>query len=582
MIRRLVRWLIRTAMVIVVLIAIAAAFDFYSRQVRPGSFLLVRIDGPVLERSGLGFISKLRGRAETPLNVLRPAIEAAAKDSRIAGMAVEVIDPTIAFAKAQEIVGLVRAFAKSGKPVAAYLETAGEFAPGNMEYMVASAAASVSLMPQGEVNLVGLQLREMFARGTLDWLGINPQFDAIGRYKSAPNVFTEKGFTPAQREEDTALADDLFSQLVETVAQLRRLSPADVRALIDQAPFDAKAALKAKLVDRLEYEDQFVERIKHYGGTKHKLVDYADYARPPLLPSLRVVNRVAVIYGSGEIDRGAGGLDPFAERDGTMDARTMAEAFRQARKDDSIKAVVFRINSPGGSVIASELIRREVELTAHKKPVVASMSSLGASGAYWVATAANKIFAEPATLTGSIGVLAGKFNFTDMAAKLGVQTDAISRGQNVTMFDEFTNFSPEQQQLLHNVMLQRIYDEFVARVASSRKLKVEQVQQVAQGRVWTGEQARKLELVDALGGFDAALREAKSEAKLAPEEKVELVELPVQPGLLNQLLGTAQVRALWSQLLLAKMRALRPLLRMQLLGAEVSRLVRSGTTSDLY
>jgi protease-4 len=244
--------------------------------------------------------------------------------------------------------------------------------------------------------------------------------------------------------------------------------------------------------------------------------------------------------------------------------------------------VVFRINSPGGSVIASELIRREVELTAHKKPVVASMSSLGASGAYWVATAANKIFAEPATLTGSIGVLAGKFNFTDMAAKLGVQTDAISRGQNVTMFDEFTNFSPEQQQLLHNVMLQRIYDEFVARVASSRKLKVEQVQQVAQGRVWTGEQARKLELVDALGGFDAALREAKSEAKLAPEEKVELVELPVQPGLLNQLLGTAQVRALWSQLLLAKMRALRPLLRMQLLGAEVSRLVRSGTTSDLY
>ena len=579
MIRRLLRWLLRTAIAIIVLVAIAAAFDFYSRQIRPGSFLLVRIDGPVLERSSLGLISRLRGRAETPLNVLRPAVEAAAKDSRIAGMAVEVIDPAIAFAKAQEIVGLTRSFAKSGKPVAAYLETAGEFAPGNLEYMVASAAASVSLMPEGEVNLVGLQLREVFARGTLDWVGINPQFDAIGRYKSAPNIFTEKGFTPAQREEDTALADDLFDQLVEAVAQQRRLSPADVRALVDEAPFDAQAALKAKLVDRLEYEDQFIGRMKHYGGTRHKLVDYVDYARPPLLPNLRAVDRIAVIYGSGEIDRGSDVLDPFAERDGTMDARTMAEAFRQARKDNSIKAVVFRINSPGGSVIASELIRREVELTARKKPVVASMSSLGASGAYWVATAANKIFAEPATLTGSIGVLAGKFNLTDMAAKLGVQTDAISRGRNVTMFDEFTNFSPEQQQLLHGVMLQRIYDEFVTRVANSRKLKVEQVQQVAQGRVWTGEQAHRLELIDALGGFDAALKEAKSEAKLEPETEVELVELPAQPGLLNQLFGTAEVRGSLSQLALDKMAALKPLLRMQLLGAEVSRLIRSRPMS---
>jgi protease-4 len=579
MIRRLLRWLLRTAIAIIVLVAIAAAFDIYSRQIRPGSFLLVRIDGPVLERSSLGLISRLRGRAETPLNVLRPAVEAAAKDSRITGMAVEVIDPAIAFAKAQEIVGLTRSFAKSGKPVAAYLETAGEFAPGNLEYMVASAAASVSLMPEGEVNLVGLQLREVFARGTLDWVGINPQFDAIGRYKSAPNIFTEKGFTPAQREEDTALADDLFNQLVEAVAQQRRLSPADVRALVDEAPFDAQAALKAKLVDRLEYEDQFIGRMKHYGGTRHKLVDYVDYARPPLLPNLRAVDRIAVIYGSGEIDRGSDVLDPFAERDGTMDARTMAEAFRQARKDNSIKAVVFRINSPGGSVIASELIRREVELTARKKPVVASMSSLGASGAYWVATAANKIFAEPATLTGSIGVLAGKFNLTDMAAKLGVQTDAISRGRNVTMFDEFTNFSPEQQQLLHGVMLQRIYDEFVTRVANSRKLKVEQVQQVAQGRVWTGEQAHRLELIDALGGFDAALKEAKSEAKLEPETEVELVELPAQPGLLNQLFGTAEVRGSLSQLALDKMAALKPLLRMQLLGAEVSRLVRSRPMS---
>ncbi len=292
------------------------------------------------------------------------------------------------------------------------------------------------------------------------------------------------------------------------------------------------------------------------------------------------MDRVAVVYGSGEIDRSSDMLDPFSDRGGTMDVGTMAAAFRQARKDKSVKAVVFRINSPGGSVIASELIRREVELTARKKPVVATMSGLGASGAYWVATAASKIFAEPATLTGSIGVLAGKFNFTNLANKAGVQTDAISRGRNVTMFDEFTDFSPEQQQLLHGVMLQRIYDEFVARVAESRKLKIEQVQQIAQGRVWTGEQAYRLELVDALGGFDAALKEAKLEAKLAPDAEVELVELPGQPGLLGQLFGTAEARALLSRFLLAKIPALKPLLRAQLLGVDISKLLTSRPVSD--
>ncbi len=580
MIRRLFRWLIRTVVTVAILIVAAAAIDFYSHQIRRGSFLLVKIDGPVLERASVGLLSRVTGRTETPLNVMRKALSDAAKDSRIAGVAVEVLNPDLAFAKAQEIASMMREVSKSGKPVLAYLETAGEFAPGNLEYLIASSADSVSLMPQGEINLVGLQIREIFARGTLDWLGINPQFEAIGQYKSAPNVFTEKGFTPAQREEDTALVESLFNQLVDAVATYRHLSADSVRALIDRAPLDAKTALSSKLVDRLEYEDQFLDRIRHYNGKKRKLVNYIDYARPSLLPTLKPVDRIAVIYGSGEIDRVGGGVDPLGQVGGTLDTRTMSEAFRQVRKDDTIKAVIFRINSPGGSVIASELIRREVEITARKKPIVVTMSSLGASGAYWVATAANKIFAEPATITGSIGVLAGKFNIAPAAAKVGVNSEAISRGKNITLFDEFTDFSAEQQQMLRGVLLQNIYDEFVTRVAESRKLPVEQVQQIAQGRVWTGEQAFKLKLVDSLGGFDAALREAKAEAKIPADHEVELVELPAQPGFVSQLFGTAEARALLDQYVFGKLARLAPMLRMQLITPALAGLLYSHAALD--
>jgi protease-4 len=478
-------------------------------------------------------------------------------------------------AEAQELCGLIKRFADSGKWTTAYIETAGEFEPGNLAYMVASAAGEVSMMPRGELNLIGVQMREMFIRGTLDWIGVKPDMDAIGVYKSAKNFFTEKDFTPAQREEDESLIESFYQQLVSQIAGQRHLDAATVRAIVDRAPLDAPSALTARLVDKLEYEDEFSDRIKHRGGKDNDVLEYASYERPRLLPSLSHRDKIAVIYGTGQIERGSGGFDPVLSPGGSsMGSDTMADAFKAAREDDAVRAVIFRINSPGGSVVASELIRRQVELTARKKPVVISMSSYAASGGYWVATAAKKIIADPGTITGSIGVLGGKFNFAESAAKLGVTTGAVTRGQNVTIFDQFTDFTPEQRKLLHDQLLGGVYQDFVKRVSDSRHLTIEQVNQVAQGRVWSGEQALGIKLIDALGDFDAALKEAKAEAKLPVEKPVQIEELPEQPGLAEQLLGGLNARA---QLGSATMRLLAPW--WPLLRAE---LARRGALGALY
>ncbi|MGD0073635.1 MAG: signal peptide peptidase SppA [Candidatus Binataceae bacterium] len=563
--RRILRWIVRAAVTLVVMAVIAAILDYTSHRVASGTVLMVKLEGPISERGSTSVMGAVRGGHETPLNIVRRAIDHAIRDSRIEGLVIEVIDPTMELAQAQELSGLIKKFAASGRWTSAYIETAGEFEPGNLDYMVASAAGEVAMMPRGELNLIGVQMRELFIRGTLDWIGVKPNIDAIGVYKSAKNLFTEKTFTAAQREEDDALVGDFYQQLVNQIGAQRHLDAAAVRAIIDRAPLDAPGAIKARLVDKLEYEDEFNDRIKHRGGKEHAVLDYANYERPRILPSFSHPEKIAVIYGTGEIDRGSGGFDPLLSPGGTsMGSDTMVDAFKAAREDDAVRAVVFRINSPGGSVIASELIRRQVELTASKKPVVVSMSSYAASGGYWVATPAKKIIADPGTVTGSIGVLGGKFTIAEAAAKLGVTTGAVARGQNVTIFDQFTDFTPEQQKLLQDQLLGSVYQDFVKRVADSRHLTIAQVEKIAQGRVWTGEQAFDVKLVDTLGDFDAALKEAKAEAKLPVEKPVQIEELPEQPGLFEQLLGGLSARAEIAAITARMLAPLAPIIRAEL------------------
>jgi protease IV len=534
MLRRFFRWIVRTVLVVVVLVAIVAISDYISHRVQPNSVLSVELDGDVVER-GTGSVLGLLSKNETALNTLRNAIDQAAKDPKIVGMEIKVINPEMELAQAQEIVALIKSFKSHGKWTAAYLETAGESGLGNTPYIVACAADEVSLMPQGDLNLMGVQLRELFMRGTLDWIGITPNFASAGQYKSAANMFTNKDFSPAQKEEDEGLAGSLFDQIVATMGDERKLSPDTIKGLIDQAPINADDGLKAKLVDRLEYEDQFSERVKNHGGSVHKVVEYTDYARASLFSSLGGGDQIAVIYGNGEIQRGDEGFDPFSGPDTTaMTSDDMTDAFKSAREDDDVRAVILRVDSPGGSMLASELIDREVELTAKKKPVVVSMSGYAASGGYLISIPAAKIIAEPGTITGSIGVLGGKFNITPATQKIYANTDAVSRGANVGMFDMWADFTPAQSKQFQDD-IQRNYQYFLKLVAAGRHITVEQADAVAQGRVWTGEQAVKLKLVDSLGGLDEAMAAAKGLARLAPDQPVGIVELPAQPGLLETL-----------------------------------------------
>jgi protease-4 len=535
MLKRLFRRLVRLVVSAVVILVILGVARFFAHRYRPGSVIVLQLDGPLLERGSYSLVG-LTKTHQTALNVVRRTLRGAENDPRITGLAVKVLDPDMELAQAQELSSLITEFSEHGKWTTAYLETAGESGYGNLPYLVASAAKEVSMMPQGEMNLLGVSIRELFARGLLDWMKIKPELDAIGKYKDAGNIFTQKNYTPSQYEQDDALAGAMFDQIVNETAQHRHLAPDDLRAVIDRAPISASEALRVRLLDRLEYEDQFNERVKDYRGEHHDLIDYDSYAAPNQ-SWLASHPKIAIVYGVGAIERGESSYDPVLSPGSTsMGSDDMTEAFKKAREDSSIRAVVFRINSPGGSVIASELIRHQVELCADKKPVVISMSEYAASGGYWIAIPGAQIFANPGTLTGSIGVLGGKFDFSGTAQAIGLNSAAVTRGKNAGMFDPFTGFTTSQAELFHQQILGDTYQYFLKLVANRRHLTVTQVNDIAQGRVWTGEQAAQNKLVDKLGGFDAALNQAKILAKIGPEEQVQLVELPGQPGLLSRLL----------------------------------------------
>jgi protease-4 len=536
MLKRLLRWLIKSVLMMAALFAIVVISQYLSHRYKPGSVLVLNLDGTVVERSSANALGIINSD-QASLNVIRRALKSAETDDRIVGLAIKVVDPQMELAQAQELCAMITEFRSHGKWTTAYMETAGEGGFGNLPYLVASAASEVSMMPQGEMNILGVGMREMFARGLLDWIKVNPNFASIGKFKSAANLFTEKDFTPSQREEDEALMGDMFDQIVTQSAANRHLAADQMRAIVDRAPFTASEGLKSHLLDRLEYEDQFDERVKKYRGEHHETIDASSYMRSSR-PRFGGRNKIAVIYGLGAIQRGAGGFDPIlSPGSSAMGSDDMVKAFKDAREDDGVRAVVFRVNSPGGSVIASELIRRAVELTAAKKPVVVSMSGYAASGGYWVATPAAAIISDPGTITGSIGVLGGKFNVAGAAGALGINTGAISHGTNALMFDSFSDFTPAQEKIFRDELLGGTYQYFLELVAKQRHLTVAQVNDIAQGRVWTGDQALKVKLVDKLGGLTDAIDQAKKLAKLDARSHPQIEELPEQAGIFGKLMS---------------------------------------------
>lgn len=457
---------------------------------------------------------------------LRDVVEALGKagtDPRVKALVVRVGQPGSA-AQVQELRDAVKAFRATGKRAVAYADGFGEAGNGTGAYYLASAFDSVYIQPSGDVDITGLLMETPFARDAFAKLGVKPEFGKRAEYKNAVNTFTDESYGAPQREATEAYGGSLFSQVVKGVAEGRKLSEDEVRALIDRAPYMGQQAVDAKLVDGLRYRDEIYDELKQQAGDGAKLLYVDKYLERAGRP-YQTGTSIALIYGVGEVLRGKSQSNPLSGSE-VMGGDTVAAAFRKAAEDPTVKAILFRVDSPGGSYSASDTIRREVQRAREAgKPVIVSMGTYAASGGYFVAMAGDKIVAQPGTLTGSIGVYNGKFVTSELWAKLGVNWDTIAFGKNATFSSSDTEFTPEQRAKMES-QLDTIYLDFTSRAAQARNMPLEKLQEVAKGRVWTGEDALARGLVDALGGYPKALELAREAAKLEKDAPIRIVVFP--------------------------------------------------------
>ena len=486
--------------------------------------LSLRLAGPIAEVTADDPLAEMMGEEATSLRKVREALVRAAEDDRVVGLRLRVDSIGGGFATAQELRSLIARVNAAGKWTAAYMDTAGEFMSGNLVYYVASACDEVSVNPQGDLNLIGLSSRVPFVRGTFDKLDIRSEFPGRGAYKTARFMYTNTEFTPAHREMIEWLLDSIMEQLMQGIGDSRGLPAEEVRNLVDRAPFLGEESVEVGLVDRMEDWGDFTKRLDEK-APHARVVSVRSYLKRGRQPHSGP--KIAIVTAVGSIMRGSSGESMNPLLGGTvMGSDTISKAFRDVRKAKDVKAVVFRIDSPGGSAVASEIIRQEMMRTAEEIPVVVSMSNVAGSGGYWITCGAQRIVADPGTITASIGVFAGHLNTSGFwANKLGVTYGRVDAGLNANIYGELEDWTDEQRAVVDR-MLDRIYDDFVARVSESREMSPEEVDAIGRGRVFTGVQALENGLVDVLGGFDVALAEAKRLAGIEPDARVRLVEYP--------------------------------------------------------
>lgn len=466
------------------------------------------------------------------LRTVTRSLRAAAKDARIRGMLITgrmvPNDYGSSLAALKEVREAIEAFRKSGKSVVAYLSDAG-----TREIYLTSVASEIILDPYGQVALPGLASEPMFFAGALEKLGVGVQVARVGKYKSAVEPFLRENLSPENREQLQKLLDDLWSTVRGSIATAREMDPAALQALVDtEGNVRPAKALAAKLVDRVAYRDEVISELKRNTGqdiSKESFKQTALTAYVRTLPPEPIAaaagksgsttakrGKIAVVYAEGAIVDGEG-------RHGEVGGTSFARELRRLRQDSGVSAVVIRVNSPGGSATASEHILREVRLTREVKPVVVSMGGYAASGGYWISTFGDRIFAEDATITGSIGVFSVLIDVQKLATNLGVTFDVVKTGHFADLGTISRPKTPEELALFQRDA-DWIYGEFLARVGEARKLSPERVKEIAQGRVWSGTDGLKVGLVDEIGGLDAAIAYAAEKADLG--DNFSVVEYP--------------------------------------------------------
>ena len=497
------------------------------------------------------------------------ALQRAATDDRVVALIARIGSARMGLAQLQEVRDAVLAFREKGKRAVAYAATFGEFDAGNGAYYLATAFDTIYLQPSGDVGLTGLVAETPFVRDMLDKLDLVPRLDHRSEYKNFMNTITERHYTAPHREATQRVMESQFAQIVQGIATARGLYAGAVRTLIDRGPFLGTEALQAQLVDALAYRDEVYAQVKAQAGEQAKLLFLSKYLARAGRP-YTTGDTIALIYGVGAVRLGTSDYDPLMDGP-TMGADTVTASFRAAIEDPEVKAILFRIDSPGGSYVASDAIWREtIRAREAGKPVIVSMGNLAGSGGYFVAMAANKIVAQPGTITGSIGVLGGKILTTGLWDKLGLTWDEVHTSTNATLWSSTHDYTPEQWAHLQG-WLDRVYNDFTTKVAAGRQLPKERVLEIAKGRIWTGEDAKERGLVDELGGFPVALRLTREAIGRAPDAPIHLKLFPerVSPweALLERLFGdqdesSEPAEAEATALLARTIRFVRPLLHL--------------------
>lgn len=516
------RWILLVLFLLFVTFFLIIYFALKEEGIEKNSILKVTVSGDIEEYCPSYSFPISFGKKKLCLYDYINIIRDAAKNPKIIGLYLRIKPFSMGAGKVEELAKAIEEFNKANKPSFAYTETFGEFGPANGSVWLASSTKKIYINPDGYLNLVGIQAEVPFLRGTLDKLHIYPDFDHIAEYKTAMNLFTEKKFTDAHKEMMESMVNSIFDNMVLSISNLRNLKKEELISTINKGPLTAKEALKLKLVDGLKYEDEIEEEFKKIaGGKDYDIVNDYSYK----IKEKFTKNKVALIFGMGGIYIGSSEPSPFGGSPG-MGSDTIAKYFRDARNDKSIKAVIFRVDSGGGSAIASEIIRRELILTKKEKPVIITMGDVAGSGGYWVSMSGSTIIAQPSTITGSIGVVVGKFNTKGFWEDLiGITFDTIKKGDQADFYTSLQNFTPEQKEILKK-MMEEIYNEFVLNVSKERGIPEEEVRRIGKGRVWTGSQALDLKLIDKIGGYREAIEEAKKLAKIPEKEDIQLVIFP--------------------------------------------------------
>jgi protease-4 len=513
-------------------VAVLLLVVHYSQKppdVAANSVLVMRLSGEIPEKPGLDMPSFLGDEAAPTISNIWMALRKAAVDSHIRAIVLEPDGLSIGWSRLEELRSDIEKFRKSGKPVYAYLRN-----PTAREYYVALAADRIYLGPSETFMLKGMHAELMYFHKTLDKLGVTIEVEHAGKYKDFGDMFTRDNMSPETQEVINSIVDGLYGNLVDRIASARHKSSDDVRGIIDRGPFTAKQALAAGLVDQLSFEDQMWGDVKDKLNVQPKHMSLADYVKvPPENVGLGGKRKIAMVVGEGDIVRGSPSNDGSGEA--ALTSYGFDKVLRDVGGDSSIKGVVVRINSPGGEVMASDEMWREMNLLSKKKPLVISMSDVAASGGYYMVMTGDPIVAYPETETGSIGVVYGKPDLHGLYDKLGITKDSVDRGKHANIDSDYSPLTPEERQILKDG-IDDSYRDFLEKVATARHRKVDDIEPVAQGRVWLGSQAKDHGLVDQLGGIDTAIDLLKQKAGIPASENVSVLLYPAKESYLDVLL----------------------------------------------